>query len=249
MSELRALIVEDEPEARRMLAMLIARQGDIRVVGECSDGLQAVERIVRLQPELVFLDVKIPELDGFGVIERVGAEKMPTTIFVTGFDGFAVRAFDVHALDYLVKPFSNARFEATIARARRRLAERRAAEGARRPRAMLDATRAPAGEGPRLNRFVIKLGERRSIISAPDVDWIEAQAYYAILHVGAAAHLHRETLHALDAGRGPRGRAEEERRQHGDEARAEGGRLPREGLAARRSAPSTWRGRAHGSAW
>src|SRR5439155_24368887 len=135
---------------------------DIRVVGECGDGLGTVESIRTERPELVFLDVVMPELDGFEVIERVGVDAMPPVVFITAFDDFAVRAFDVHALDYLVKPFSDARFEATLARARQRLAEIDAPRLAAELRALLDARRGAADPTAAPHRFLVKLGSRTS---------------------------------------------------------------------------------------
>lgn len=190
MTELRVIVVEDEPVARRLLVDLLSAHTDVRVIDQCWHGAQAVEAIARLRPGLVFLDVKLPELDGFGVIERIGAEQMPPVVFVTAFDEFAVRAFDVHALDYLVKPFSDARFAATLERARRNLGERPAP----RLRALLDGD-----GGDALDRFAIRIGGRSLVIAAREVEWVEAQDYYVVLHVGGAAHLLRRSIRALDA--------------------------------------------------
>ncbi|HYZ88526.1 MAG TPA: LytTR family DNA-binding domain-containing protein [Myxococcales bacterium] len=198
MSELRVLVADDEAPARRVLSRLLRAHDDVRVVAECADGLGAVERIRAERPQLVFLDVKMPELDGFEVIELIGVEAMPPVVFVTAFDAFATRAFEVHALDYLVKPFSDARFEFTLARARRRLAEMDAPRLAAELRALLDARpRAPGGPAS-LARFLVKLGNRTSVIAAAEVDWIEAQDYYVTLHAGGACHLHRQTIRSLE---------------------------------------------------
>jgi two-component system LytT family response regulator len=178
MTELRVVVVEDEPAARRLLVRLLSAHADIRVVGTCSHGLEAVSVIRLAAADLVFLDVKMPELDAFGVIEAVGEELMPPVVFITAFDDFAVRAFDVDAIDYLVKPFSDARFEATLERARRRLVER-----------------AAAGR----HRFLVKLRSRSVVVASDEIDWIEAQDYYALLHVGAAAHLVRQSIRSLEA--------------------------------------------------
>lgn len=178
MPELRVIVVEDEPAPRRLLIKLLSAHADVRVVGTCGHGREAVSVIRQAPADLVFLDVKMPELDGFGVIEAVGAELMPPVVFVTAFDDFAVRAFDVHALDYLVKPFSDARFEATLQRARRRLVELGAAGRA---------------------RLVVKLGTRSLVVSTDEIDWIEAQDYCALIHVGGAAHLVRQSMHSLEA--------------------------------------------------
>lgn len=187
MADLRVAVVEDEPAARRLLIRLLTAHDDVQVI-ECRHGLEAVEVIERDRPDLVFLDVKMPELDGFGVIERIGTERMPPVVFVTAYDEFAVRAFDVHALDYLVKPFSDARFEATLARARRRLAE-----------AQAGALQALLADERALTRFSVRLGARSMVVAARDVAWIEAQDYYVMLHVGEAAHLVRHSIRALEA--------------------------------------------------
>jgi two-component system LytT family response regulator len=184
---LTVAVVEDEPAARRVLVRLLAGHDDVQVI-ECKHGAEAVEVIEGRRPDLVFLDVKLPELDGFEVIARIGAERMPPVVFVTAYDEFAVRAFDVHALDYLVKPFSDARFEATLVRARRRLAEAQAGK----LQALLADDRA-------LTRFSVRLGARSVVVAARDVAWIEAQDYYVLLHVGEAAHLVRHSIRALEA--------------------------------------------------
>jgi two-component system, LytTR family, response regulator len=194
-AELRVVVVEDEPAARRLLVNLLSAHPDVRVVEQCRHGKQAVDAIAGLRPDLVFLDIKIPELDGFGVIEQIGAEHMPPVVFVTAYDEFAVRAFDVHALDYLVKPFSDARFEDTLRRARRRLAEAQAG----RLRALLHDDR-----GGELTRFAVRLGTRSVLVAARDVEWIEAQDYYAVLHVAGATHLVRQSIRALEGRLDPR---------------------------------------------
>lgn len=176
MPELRVLVAEDEPAARRLLVRLLASHADIRVVGECRHGREAVTAIRTLAPDLVFLDVKMPELDGFGIIAEIGAASMPPIVFVTAFDDFAVRAFDVQALDYLVKPFSDARFEETLARARQHLGERAATP----------------------SRFVVRLGNRSIVVPADDIEWVEAQDYYALIHIGARAHLVRQSIRTLE---------------------------------------------------
>jgi two-component system LytT family response regulator len=195
MAELRVVVVEDEPAARRLLVNLLSAHADVCVVDQCRNGKQAVAAIGAARPDLVFLDIKLPELDGFGVIEQIGAEHMPPIVFVTAFDEFAVRAFDVHALDYLVKPFSDVRFEATLQRARRRLVETQAS----RLRALIDDDR-----GDQLTRFSVRLGSRSVVVAARDVEWIEAQDYQVVLHVGAATHLVRHSIRALEARLDPR---------------------------------------------
>lgn len=198
------LIADDEAPARRVLARLLAAHQDVQVVAECADGADAALRIREKRPELIFLDVKMPELDGFEVIERVGVDAMPPVVFVTAFDDFATRAFDVRALDYLVKPFSDARFEATLARARQRLVEMDSPRLAAELRALLDARRGAPDGSTLPQRFLVKLGSRTSVISADEIDWIEAQGYYVTLHVGGAAHLHRQGISSLEVELDPR---------------------------------------------
>ena len=204
MGRLRVLVADDEAPARRVLTRLLGAHADIDVVAECADGADAVLRIAGERPELIFLDVKMPELDGFEVIERVGVDAMPPVVFVTAFDDFALRAFDVRALDYLVKPFSDARFEATLARARQRLIERDAPRLAAELRSLLEARRSAPDGGEPAQRFLVKLGSRMSVIAAGEIDWIEAQGYYVTLHVGGAAHLHRQPISSLEAELDPR---------------------------------------------
>jgi len=198
------LVADDEAPARRVLTRLLAAHQDIDVVAECADGADTALRIREERPELIFLDVKMPELDGFEVIERVGVDAMPPVVFVTAFDDFALRAFDVRALDYLVKPFSDARFEATLAQARRRLIEMDAPRLAAELRSLLDARRSAPGDGESTQRFLVKLGGRTSVIAAGEIDWIEAQGYYVTLHVAGAAHLHRQAISSLEAELDPR---------------------------------------------
>jgi two-component system LytT family response regulator len=202
-ARLRVLVADDEAPARRVLTRLLEAHPDVQVIAECADGADAALRIRDDRPDLIFLDVKMPELDGFEVIERVGVDAMPPVVFVTAFDDFALRAFDVRALDYLVKPFSDARFEATLARARQRLAEIDAPRLAAELRSLLDARRT-APDDPSVQRFLVKLGGRMSVIVADEIDWIEAQGYYVTLHVGSAAHLHRQPISSLEAELDPR---------------------------------------------
>jgi two-component system LytT family response regulator len=198
-TSLRVVVADDEVMARRGLKRLLLAEPDVAEVIECVDGREAVEAIRRGRPDLVVLDVRMPELDGFGVIRELGLHEMPPVVFVTAYDRFAVRAFEVHALDYLVKPFSNARFVDTIERARRRLAEGTTSELRTRVAAAARDHESALLEPGALTRFVVRLGPRMAFISVEDVDWIEAQDYYALLHVGRQAHLVRSSLHVLEA--------------------------------------------------
>jgi two-component system LytT family response regulator len=204
MAELRALLVDDEPLARRGLRHALARHPDVAVCGECRDGKEAVAAIRELRPHLVLLDVQMPELDGFGVLREVGVAQLPAVIFTTAFDSFAVRAFDVHAVDYLVKPFSDERFDEALQRARQRLRQGEAAELGRRLADLLADTaapRAPAAPVPAepSGRLLVKVGTRSVLVPVADIDWIEAEDYCVTLHVGGQQHVLRESLAALEA--------------------------------------------------
>jgi two-component system LytT family response regulator len=192
----RVLIADDEPLARERLRTLLAGEPWLQVVAECPDGLQAIDAIRRLQPDLAFLDVQMPGATGFDVIARIGAARMPLVVFVTAFDRYALRAFDVHALDYLLKPFDRERFRQTLARARQYLERRTNGDFERRLLALVQDLKPPAN---RLERFVIKSGGRVFFVRSDEIDWIEAAGNYVKLHVGQDAHLFRETMSALEA--------------------------------------------------
>ncbi len=205
MSAVRVLIVDDEPEARAGIAALCAEDPELVVVGECADGRDAVEAIRRLAPDLVLLDVRMPELDGFEVVREVGPERMPVVVFVTAYDQHAIRAFEANAVDYLLKPFDDARFRAAIARARRSLRGARAEQLRERVLALLDGRGVPASAepasppaAPHLARIVVKSAGRVFFVRVEEIDWIEAADYYARLHVGGRSHLVRETMSALE---------------------------------------------------
>jgi two-component system LytT family response regulator len=182
---IRTLIVDDEPLARGRIRDLLAGEADVEVVGECRDGAEAVRALRELRPELVFLDVQMPEMDGFEALAEVAHEPLPLVIFVTAYDQFAIKAFEVHALDYLLKPFDAARFARALARAREHLSQRKLEE--------LEAHR------QRLSRFVVRSGGRISFVKAREVDCIEATGNYMRLHVGKESFLVRETMAELEA--------------------------------------------------
>lgn len=195
--ELRALIVDDEPLARERLRTLLADDPGVTIVGECADGASAVEAVRELTPDLVFLDVQMPELDGFEVLDRVGASRMPAVIFVTAYDEYAIRAFDVHALDYLLKPFERARFERALRRAREHLARGGAETLTHRLRALLEElTPARSIEEAReaQDRLVVKSRGRIAIVRPEELEWVEAAGNYVRLHVANESHLMRETM-------------------------------------------------------
>jgi two-component system, LytTR family, response regulator len=186
---IRTLIVDDEPLARTRLRSLLEREPDVTVVGECGDGRRAVALVDELEPDLLFLDVQMPVLDGFGVLEALDPDRMPAVIFVTAYDRYAIRAFDVHALDYLLKPFDRDRFQRALARARSQIAANE--------KAQVLPHYGPSQRRP-LQRLVIKSLERVFFLRLEEIDWIEAAGNYVKLHVGAETYLRRETMTALE---------------------------------------------------
>ena len=201
--ELRVLLVDDEPLARRGIAQLVAQHEGAVIVGECGDGRSAVAAIAEQAPDVVFLDIQMPELDGFGVVEAVGSERMPATIFLTAYAEFAVDAFGVDAVDYLVKPVSASRFEDAMVRARRWLRLTRGAEGGgapggrAEPRASGDES-AELPEGPQ-DRLIVPTSAGALVLEAAEIDWIGAEDYYAALHAYGRRHLVRASLATLEA--------------------------------------------------
>jgi two-component system LytT family response regulator len=195
-ARMRVLIADDEPLARERLRTLLGSEDWLEVIAECQNGTETVDSIARLQPDLVFLDIQMPGATGFQVIEAVGPAKMPLVVFVTAFDQYALRAFDVHALDYLLKPFDRQRFEQTLSRARQQLERRSSDDLERRLLELVQDLKTPPH---RLERFVIKSGGRVFFVRSDEIDWIEAAGNYVKLHVGGDAHLFRETMNALEA--------------------------------------------------
>jgi two-component system LytT family response regulator len=180
MTPLRVLVVDDEAIARRNLALLLDRDPDVGAVVECDSGQAAIDEMRRTKPDLLFLDVQMPECDGFDVLELMGPDMPAAVIFVTAYDEYALRAFDAGALDYLLKPFDDARFERALQRAKDRLAL------------------APAHDRRAITRLVVKNRGQTLFLDAADVDWIEAANYYACLHVGGVTHILRRSLQTLE---------------------------------------------------
>jgi two-component system, LytTR family, response regulator len=192
---IHVLVADDELPARQRLIDLLQRDDQVASVSEAADGETAVEMIQRHKPHLLFLDVQMPELDGLGVIDAIGAADMPLTVFVTAYDQHAIRAFEASALDYLLKPFSDERFEATMARVKARLDERSMKEFGQRVMKMVSA--APSAPEKRLDRLVVKAGGTTRFIRVIDIDWIEAAGVYVTLHVGGKELLYRAALNDL----------------------------------------------------
>jgi len=192
----RVLIADDEPLARERLRMLLAQEEWVEIAGECQNGQEAVAAIHKLHPDLVFLDIQMPGATAFEVIQQVGAPRMPPVVFVTAYDKYALRAFDVHALDYLLKPFDRERFQQALGRARQQLDRKDAGELERR---LLELVQDLRSSPQRPERFVIKSGGRVFFVRTDEIDWIEAAGNYVKLHVGNEAHLLRETMNSLEA--------------------------------------------------
>jgi two-component system LytT family response regulator len=199
-AKIRALIIDDEPLARRRLRSLLERDREIEIAGESAGGREAVRLIRDRQPDLLFLDVQMPEIDGFEVLERAGVEKMPLVIFVTAYDTYALRAFDVCAVDYLVKPFSRARFQAALSRAKDRLQKDRADIG-KLSLALLEELRSRSHF---LDRLAIKSSGQVFFIRVEEIDWIEAEGKYIRLHCGKQSHLVREAISGIESRLDPR---------------------------------------------
>jgi len=194
--KIRTLVVDDEPVARARVLSLLREESDIEVVGECSTGPQAVSVIEATAPDLVFLDIQMPQMDGFALARTLGQD-MPAVVFVTAYDEYALAAFEIHALDYLLKPFSAERFRSALTHARQHLAKRQTSGAARQlPSRPSDA---PASEPVRRDRLVIKSSGRIYFIRIQDIDWCEASGNYVRLHIGQQTHLVRGTMSHLES--------------------------------------------------
>ena len=196
---IRTMVVDDQPVARQRLCSLLSDEIDVEVVGECADGRAAVEAVHRLQPDLVFLDLQMPELDGFGVVEAVGVDRMPVVIFVTAYEEHALRAFEIHAVDYLLKPFSNDRFRSALSHARRHLQRQRAEAFSDRLLALMREVSPgfAAGEAPA--RMMIRGEGRVAFVDPHDINWIEAEGNYARLYLDTGSHVLREPIKDLES--------------------------------------------------
>jgi two-component system LytT family response regulator len=196
---IRTIIADDEPLARERIRDLLKRQRDIEVIAECSSGSKTVSAIEQHRPDLLFLDVQMPELDGFGVLESVGPRKVPAIIFVTAYDKYALKAFDAHAVDYLLKPFDEKRFKRALERAREHI--QRPNGFGEHLRELLNDVKSEQKEGDRL---VVKSSGRVLFLRTQEIDYIEAAGNYLTLHVGKDTHLLRETMNNMEARLDPR---------------------------------------------
>jgi two-component system LytT family response regulator len=195
MAPLSVLVVDDEPLARERLRALLADEAEVRIVGECASGRTAVKAIQDKRPDLVFLDVQMPGLDGFGVVEQLGDDKLPAIVFVTAFDQYALKAFEVHALDYLLKPFDRERFQATLARAREALRLRAAGQLDQGMATLLESL---AAKRRQVERLLVKCGGKERLLPVEEVDWFEAAGNYVKIHTRGEKLLLRETMASIE---------------------------------------------------
>jgi two-component system LytT family response regulator len=194
---IRVLVVDDEPLAREKIRGMAAADPEIRVVGECTNGAEAIEAIQTIRPDLILLDVQMPEVGGFAVLEALKDEGLPPVIFITAYDHYAVRAFEVHALDYLLKPFDRERFKAAIERAKRQIRRDQNGDGLdARILALLEQIKEPMRY---CERLVVKTGGRVFFLNTDEIDWIEAEGNYVNIHTGKKSYLLRETISSLEA--------------------------------------------------
>jgi two-component system LytT family response regulator len=189
----RAVIVDDEPPARQTLRLLLAREKDFALVAECGHGSEAIDVVVSMHPDVLFLDVRMPGLDGFAVLREIGADAVPAVVFVTAYDRYATQAFEQHAVEYLLKPFTDERFADVVDHVRRRLRERALATLGERLPDLLAGT-AHAERRP----LVVKDGSRTHVIAEADIVWVEAEDYYVAIHANGRRILARESLKTIE---------------------------------------------------
>ncbi len=204
LSKIRTVVVEDEPVSRNRLLALLGEEQDVEVVGACADGRAAAATIAKARPDLVFLDIQLPELDGMSLVAELSIDDRPAVVFVTAHDSYALRAFEMHALDYLLKPFSAQRFRSALAYAREHLAQRRATSIGRQIMDLLPAMQQAASLPPKSattpapDRLVVRSSGRIYFVKVSEIDWCEAAGNYIRVHVGGQSHLIRETMNRLE---------------------------------------------------
>jgi two-component system LytT family response regulator len=195
---IRVLVVDDEPLAREKIRGMVAADPELRVVAECSNGAEAIEAVRSMRPDLILLDVQMPEVGGFCVLETLKDEQLPPVIFITAYDHYAVRAFEFHALDYLLKPFDRERFQAAIERAKRQI-RRDSSDGSGIDVRILALLEQMHGQPRYSERLVVKTGGRVFFLNTDEIDWIEAEGNYVSIHTGKKAYLLRETISSFES--------------------------------------------------
>ncbi len=194
-AKIRVLIVDDESLARKFIRRMLKDDQEVEIVGECGNGKDAVTQIRRQDPDLVFLDVQMPEMDGFSVLEAVGVDRLPEIVFTTAYEQYAIRAFELHALDYLLKPFDRARFKDAMRHAKERFHYRQLDDGRAQIGALLENVKR---RSQYLDRLIVKAGGRIRFVKTDDISWIEADDKYVHLHFGKSAQMVRQTLGAME---------------------------------------------------
>lgn len=197
MEKVRVLIVDDEPIARGGLRTLLAAERDFEIIGESRNGREAIQAIREQKPDLVFLDVQMPKMNGFTVIEQIGVEQMPAVIFVTAYDKYALQAFEINALDYLLKPFDEERLQKTLQRVRKHFLRENLDHLQERLATLLNQLSQKGKKRP--DRLVVKSAGRIFFINVDEIDWIEAAGNYVQLHIGPQSHLLRQTMDGMEA--------------------------------------------------
>ena len=193
---IRTIIVDDEPLAREKLRAFLETEADVEIIDECRDGREALETIEGEKPDLVFLDVQMPEMDGFEVLENLEREGLPTVVFVTAYDQYAIKAFDVHAVDYLLKPFDRERFSQAMGRARADVERQQVGDVKEQLLALLQDVESRRAKYP--ERLVIKTSGRVVFLKVDEIDWVVAAGNYVRLHAGGESHMLRETMGRLE---------------------------------------------------
>ncbi len=196
MERIRTLIVDDEPLARRGLRAALQKDNEIEIIDEAADGQEALEKIKAARPDLVFLDIQMPELNGFDVLDGLDSEEIPMVVFVTAFDQYALNAFQVHALDYLLKPYEDERLLEALDRAKAQMRQKNGSSPTQKVQEMLASTRA---DRAKVGRIMVRSGGRITFVRVDDVDWIEAQGDYICLHTQGKKHLIREKISDMEA--------------------------------------------------
>ena len=195
MQRIKTLVVDDEPLAREGITTLLQAASDFQVIGLCANGEEAIEAIDAKRPDVVFLDVQMPEIDGFQVLESLDPKRMPTVIFVTAYDQYALRAFDIHAVDYLLKPVDVERFEQALERTRKRLESKRTNGTDKHLKSLLEELKS---RDQKLERLVVKTGGKIFFLRTEEIDWIEAAGDYVKIHINTTEHIIRERITELE---------------------------------------------------
>jgi two-component system, LytTR family, response regulator len=198
MNRIRTLIVDDEPLARKTLRLLLEKDGEIEILGECRNGAEAVKQISEQSPDLVFLDVQMPHMNGFDVVRTVGVENMPVTVFVTAYDTYALKAFEVEALDYLLKPFEDARFDRALRRAKAAVQHSSAGSLVEHLSSLLEHPEGRRERQKPASRLLISTNGKVVFLKADDIDWIDAVDYYVKIYAHKKTYLQRETMDRLE---------------------------------------------------